>query len=131
MAEGWTKSLLGAFVEPYSAGIEPNGLNLLAVQVMSEVGVDITAHRSKHIDSLAEIKFDLVVTVCDDAANHCPTPPRGTRVIHTPFDDPPRLAHNAKSAEEALSHYRRVRDEIRRLIPRLEAFLPSPQTDNR
>jgi len=123
MAEGWARHLKGDVVEPYSAGIETHGLNPNAVKVMAEAGVDISGHRSKHLDEVRGIPFDYVVTVCDNAHESCPLFPGRTKVIHVGFDDPPRLAKGAKSEEEALSHYRRVRDEIRRFVESLPESL--------
>jgi len=123
MAEGWAKKLKSDVIEPYSAGIETHGLNPNAVKVMAEAGVDISSHRSKHLDELKDIDFDCVVTVCDNAHEHCPIFPGKTRLIHAGFDDPPRLAENAKTQEEALNHYRRVRDEIRDFIETLPETL--------
>jgi arsenate reductase len=119
MAEGFARALKSDQLEAYSAGVATNGLNLLAVKVMREAGVDISGQRSKHVDELKEIPFDYVVTVCDNAHESCPLFPGKTKVVHVGFDDPPRLARNAKSDEEALSHYRRVRDEIRAFIETL------------
>lgn len=119
MAEGWARHLKGDVIEPYSAGIETHGLNPRAVQVMAEEGVNISGQRSKHVDELREVPFDCVVTVCDHAHESCPLFPGRTTVIHVGFDDPPRLARNAKTEEEALGHYRRVRDEIRAFIETL------------
>lgn len=116
MAEGFARSLLSESVEAYSAGTKPHGVNSLAVQVMKESGVDISHHHSKTLDELGEISLDLIVTVCDRAAATCPTPPSGTRVLHVPFDDPPKLAQTARDDSEALPHYRRVRDEIKNFI---------------
>ena len=129
MAEAWTRHLKGDVIEPYSAGIEPRGLDPKAVRVMAEAGVDISDHRSKHVDELKDIPFDYVVTVCDQAHESCPLFPGRTRVIHVGFDDPPRLAKQARDEQEALSHYRRVRDEIRRFIESLPDRLErSPNT---
>lgn len=119
MAEGWAKHLKREVLDAYSAGTRPQGLNPLAVKVMREAGVDISTHASKHVGDLGGVEFDLVVTVCGDAHENCPVFPGQTRVIHVGFDDPPRLAANAKSEEEALDHYRRVRDEIRAFIEQL------------
>ena len=116
MAEGWARHLKGDVIEAFSAGIERHGLNPLAVKVMAEVGVDISGQHSKTVDDLASARFDLVVTVCGHADENCPFFPGPARVIHHGFDDPPALAANAASDEEALSHYRRVRDEIRAYI---------------
>ena len=118
MAEGWARHLLGDKVEPYSAGIEAHGMNPNAVQVMAEAGVDMTGQSSKLADSLADIDFDLVITVCGHADEYCPTFLGKSRVVHVGFDDPPKLAKTAASEDEALSHYRRVRDEIREFVAR-------------
>jgi len=116
MAEGWARHLKAGAIEPYSAGIETHGLNPLAVKAMAEAGVDISGHRSKHVDELRNIDFDYVVTVCDHARESCPRFPGEAKMVHRSFDDPPRLAKSSKSEEEALAHYRRVRDEIRRFV---------------
>jgi len=94
---------------------------------MAEAGVDISAHRSKHLDVLKNISFDYVITVCDNAHESCPLFPDKTKVVHVGFDDPPRLARGAKTDEEALTHYRRVRDEIRDFV----AQLPEKLTETR
>ncbi|MGE5294519.1 MAG: arsenate reductase ArsC [Solirubrobacterales bacterium] len=119
MAEGWARQLKGDVIEAYSAGIEAHGLNPNAVKVMAEAGVDISGHRSKHVDEVKDIPFDYVVTVCDDAHESCPLFPGRTRIVHVGFDDPPRLAKHARNEQEALNYYRRVRDEIRRFIESL------------
>lgn len=119
MAEGWARHLKGNVIEPYSAGIETHGLNPNAVRAMSEAGVDISHHRSKHLTELKDIQFDWVITVCDNANESCPIFPVKVKHFHISFDDPPRLAKNAKIEEEALVHYRRVRDDIRKFIENL------------
>jgi arsenate reductase len=124
MAEGWAKHLKADRIEAFSAGTEPHGMNARAVEVMREAGVDISGHHSKHVDELANVAFDYVVTVCDHANETCPVFPGKTRRIHVGFDDPPRLAKGAKTEEEALGHYRRVRDEIRQFIERIESHIP-------
>lgn len=114
MAEGWARALLGDAVEVYSAGIETHGLNPRAVAVMKEAGVDISAHRSKNVSELQDMPFDLVVTVCGHANETCPMwLGKRARVVHAGFDDPPALAREAHTEEEALAFYRRVRDAIR------------------
>jgi len=120
MAEGWAKKLKADTLEAYSAGVEPHGMNKFAIQVMNEAGVDISGQTSKHLDQLKAIPFDYVITVCDHAHESCPIFTGETKVLHIGFDDPPRLAKNAKSDEEALGHYRRVRDEIRQVIEHFE-----------
>lgn len=124
MAEGWAKQLKSARLEGYSAGVEPHGINPRAVKVMAEAGVDITSHSSKHVDELKGVPFDYVITVCDHANETCPIFPGKTRHIHVGFDDPPRLTKDAKTEEEALVQYRRVRDEIRGFIEQIENYIP-------
>jgi len=123
MAEGWARHLKPDSIEAYSAGIETHGLNPRAVRVMAEAGVDISSHYSKNVRDLLHIPFDYVVTVCGHAHETCPLFPGNATVIHVGFDDPPALARNAASEEEALQHYRRVRDEIRAFIQRLPEAL--------
>ena len=120
MAEGWARHLRGGEIEPRSAGTEVHGLDPLAVKVMGEAGVDISGHRSKLLAGVKEIPFDLVVTVCDRARESCPLFPGAVEKIHAGFADPPRLAAGASSEEEALRHYRRVRDEIRDFVAAME-----------
>ena len=127
MAEGFARALKGGVIDAYSAGVEPHGMNPLAVKVMREAGVDLSSHRSKHVNELADVPFDYVVTVCDHANETCPVFPGKTKRIHVGFDDPPRLARDAKSEEEALPHYRRVRDEIRQFVQRLPESLTENQ----
>jgi len=119
MAEGWTRHLRGDDYEAYSAGITPKGIDPLAVKAMAEAGVDISAQKSKDIDSLGDIEFDYVITLCDNARESCPYYPAKTRLIHQGFDDPPLLAQNANSDEDAMQHYRLVREEIKDYITRL------------
>jgi arsenate reductase len=126
MAEGWARQLKGNTIEPYSAGIEPRGLDPIAVKVMAEIGIDISNNRSKYVDELKDISFDYVITVCDHAHEHCPIFPRKTKVIHVGFDDPPRLAKQAATEQEALGIYRRIRDQIRGFISTLPDILSNP-----
>jgi len=118
MAEGWARSLKSDVLEPYSAGIKKHGLNPRAVAVMKEAGVDISSQTSNTLDEL-DTQFDVVVTVCSNAADTCPVFPGQAKVVHVPFDDPPALTADAKSDEEALPEYRRVCDEIRQYIETL------------
>ena len=123
MAEGLCRHFCSDVIEPYSAGIETHGLNPLAVKVMQEIGIDISGHHSKTVEDLGNAEFDYVVTVCGHAHETCPFFPAKTRVIHQGFDDPPKLAAGAKTEDEALSHYRRVRDEIQAYIETLPRSL--------
>ena len=119
MAEGWARALHGERMEPFSAGIEAHGVNPRAVQVMAEAGVDIGGQRSKTVDRLERNDFDWVITVCGAADERCPVFAGSTRRLHHGFDDPPRLARDARTEDEALVPYRRVRDEIRSFIATL------------
>lgn len=116
MAEGWANALHPDSIKAYSAGTDPHGMNRLAIRAMAEAGIDISRHHSKRVDELAGVEFDLVVTVCDSAHESCPVLPGGPRIVHVGFDDPPRLAKAATTDDEALPHYRRVRDEIRAFV---------------
>ncbi|MFQ5914193.1 MAG: arsenate reductase ArsC [Nitrospinota bacterium] len=119
MAEGWTRRLRGDVIEAYSAGIEAHGLDPCAVKVMEEAGVDMSHQRSQRVGELEQTRFDFVVTVCGHADEHCPVFPERTKVIHVGFDDPPKLAREAKTEGDAFVHYRRVRDEIRAFVETL------------
>ena len=124
MAEGLCRHFRGETIEPASAGIETHGLNPMAVKAMAEIGIDISDHRSTSLDEFEDREFDYVVTVCGHANESCPVLPAGTRRVHQGFDDPPKLAASAATEEEAMQHYRRVRDEIK------EYILTLPETLN-
>ncbi len=123
MAEGWAMHLKSDQIDVSSAGIEKHGLNPLAVRAMAEAGADISAHQSKTVDELPDLSFDYVITVCDHSHESCPLFPGKAVVVHAGFDDPPRLAAAAKNDEEAMIHYRRVRDEIRNFVQQLPRAL--------
>jgi arsenate reductase len=125
MAEGLCRHFRGDVIEPYSAGIEKHGLNPFAVNAMQEIDIDITGHVSKTTEELGDTKFDYIITVCGHAYKYCPVFPVITKVIHEGFEDPPKLAANAATEEEALVHYRRVRDEIKAYILTLPEALNS------
>lgn len=129
MAEGFANALRGDIIEAYSAGIEPKGLDPNAVVVMREAGVDISHHTSKHVNDLKDKQFDYVITVCGHANENCPLFPGKTKVLHRGFEDPPQLAKEAKTPEEALQHYRRVRDQIKEFILELPGWLEKEQTE--
>lgn len=123
MAEGFARALRAGDMEAYSAGVVRHGLNPLAVKAMAEAGVDISGQASKTVEELPLREFDFIVTLCGHANENCPYFPGKAARIHAGFDDPPALAKGAASEEEAMAHYRRVRDEIRRFV--LE-FPPKP-----
>ena len=127
MAEGWARHLHGDRIEAYSAGIEAHGLNPDAVRVMAEAGVDISGQRSKLVGELGGFAFDYVVTVCDNAREACPVFSGRAKVVHVGFDDPPRLAAAARSEEERLAPYRRVRDAIRAFVETLPDSLANEE----
>lgn len=122
MAEGFARELYGDRYDVASAGIEMHGLNPRAVAVMSEVGVDISRHRSKTVAELTG-EFDHVVTVCGHAAETCPVFPARVQRMHQGFDDPPRLAAGLDDEEAILDCYRRIRNEIRQWIDDLPGHL--------
>jgi len=109
MAEGLLRKMAGDRFEVESAGVDPVRVRPEAIEAMREIGVDISAHRSKSVDEFARQEFDYVVTVCDNAREHCPVFPGKTERIHWSFDDPAKA-----SGDEAarLVVFRRVRDEI-------------------
>lgn len=125
MAEAWTRHLQGVIFEAYSAGTAPKAADARAIKAMAEVGIDISAYRSKSVLDLPDIEFDYVITLCEDAQQTCPFFPAKTAIIHHAFDDPPTLAKNARDEEEAMNHYRRVRDKIKAYIETLPRSLAS------
>jgi arsenate reductase len=127
MAEGWARKLHPERIDAYSAGTRPHAVDPRAVRVMAEAGIDIAAQKPKHVHDVMDVGFDVVVTVCDHVHENCPVFPGPTRIIHRGFEDPPRLAADARTEEEALSHYRRVRDEIRRYVETLPRILPKAE----
>jgi arsenate reductase len=128
MGEAWTRAMKSDHYEAFSAGTIAKGLNPKMVQVMKEVGIDPTIHQtSKTLKSVldAGVTLDLVVTVCGHAHETCPIFPGGkTKVVHVGFEDPPELEKSAATPEEALGHYRRVRDQIRDFVAGLPGSLP-------
>lgn len=96
----------------YSAGIEVHGINEFAKQVCKEINLDYSKQFSKHLDSLADIKFDLVMTVCDNAKETCPVFFGCKNMIHHSFQDPPKLAEGL-AGKQRLNIYRKVRDQIK------------------
>jgi arsenate reductase len=114
MAEGLVNHYLSAGWHAYSAGTDPAGyVHPLAVQAMAEVGIDISRQRSKSAEEFRKKELDLVVTVCDDAAENCPVWLGNGHHVHVGFDDPARAPGGV---DERLAVFRRVRDEIRQQV---------------
>ena len=109
MAEGYLRHVAGDEFEAMSAGIEPKGLNPLAIEAMNEIGIDISRQTSKDVVKLLGQHIPYVVTVCDNARERCPIFPRTYKFLHWSFEDP---AAAQGSPEEKLAVFRRVRDEI-------------------
>jgi len=112
IAEGLLNTIYGRRYEAYSAGIEPSKVNPYAVEVMKELGIDISNNRSKSIEEFRDANFDYVVTVCDNAKEACPFFP-GKKILHESFEDPAEFEGNI---EETLAIFRKVRDEIKNWI---------------
>ncbi len=120
IAEGLCRSIHNDRTEVFSAGIEKHGLNPYAVKVMSEVGIDISNHKSKLVTDIPVIKFDYVFTVCGHANENCPLFSGNAKVIHAGFQDPPKMAEKCKTEEEKINCYREVRDQIKNFIVNLD-----------
>ncbi len=130
MAEGLAQHLMGDIIDAYSAGTAPKGLDPRAIAVMKEIGIDISGQRSKHVDEFAGLKFDYVITLCGGVSETCPFFRGKAKFLHRGFDDPPALAQNATDENEALTHYCRVRDEIRSFIQAMPRSLVNPGINN-
>ncbi len=119
MAEGIVNHFLGDGLEAFSAGTQASFVNLTAIEVLKEIGIDISLHRSKNLAEFDGQSFDYVITLCGDANETCPLYIGGTKKTHIGFDDP---AKAVGSREEILREFRRVRDEIK---AKLEQFFQS------
>lgn len=108
MMEGFLRKYAKGTLNIYSAGIEAHGLNPLVVQVMQEIGLDLSGHTSNTLDEFAHVTFDIVLTVCDNAQENCPVYP-AAKMFHQSFKDP---AKTQGSPEEMLEIFRQVRNEI-------------------
>ncbi len=109
MAEGLLRDRYGDRYEVHSAGTNPGGVNPVAVDVMEEIGIDISGHRSAPVDAYEDTPLDIVVTVCDDAADNCPYIPARKKNLHQGFDDPSAVMG---PDDEKRAAFRRVRDEL-------------------
>ncbi len=110
MAEGLVNAFHGDRYEAYSAGTDPTGVNPLAIEVMGEIGVDISHHTSKSVDKFLDMEIDCVITVCDRAKEACPLFAGGKKIIHKSFEDPATING---TVEEKKHGFRRIRDAIK------------------
>ena len=113
IAEGYLKYFAGAEAEIYSAGIETHGVNPKAIETMAADGIDIAHHSSNHMDEYANIDFDYVITVCDNARESCPYFPAKAIKLHYNFPDP---ANAQGTDEEIASQFTRVREMIKAYV---------------
>ncbi|MFH1421390.1 MAG: arsenate reductase ArsC [Planctomycetota bacterium] len=113
IAEGLLRHLFGEEYEAFSAGVSPLAVSSYAVTVMSEIGIDISKQRAKSVEDFRQMRFDSVITVCDNAKETCPFFPDATEVIHKAFDNPSGFG---VTEEEILNGFRRIRDEIKNHI---------------
>lgn len=113
MAEGFARELGKGLFEVHSAGLRPHGVNQRAVAVMKEIGIDISQQKSKSIDEELLKQMDIIITLCDDAAESCPLTPPEIRRIHWSLKDP---AKATGSEEEIMKEFRSVRDEIAKRV---------------
>jgi len=119
MAEGLMREALPGKAEVFSAGTKPSLVRPEAIAVMSELGIDLSGHRSKSVDEFAGQEFDYVITVCDNANEVCPVFPGKTKRLHWPFEDP---ANATGSEPERQAAFCKIRDQIR---ARIQAWVPS------
>ena len=110
MAEGLLRHDAGDRFEVFSAGISPSYVRSEAINAMRELGIDISGQRSKSVEEFTGREFDYVITVCDNANEHCPVFPGTTQRIHWSFEDP---AATVGDEATRLAVFRRVRDDIR------------------
>ena len=109
MAEGVLRHYGSGRYEVFSAGTKPSRVNPVAIQVMKEIGIDISGHRSKHVDEFKGQTFDYVITVCDNAKESCPFFSGYTKRLHWEFPDPP---HDQQITKSVIEEFRKVRDMI-------------------
>ena len=110
MAEGYLRHFAGNKAEVYSAGIETHGVNSKAIEVMKEDGIDISHHTSNNVNEYRNVDFDFIITVCDNAKEHCPVFPSKAKKFHHNFPDP---AKATGSEDEIMQQFRNVRDDIK------------------
>ncbi len=120
MAEGWARRLKSDVIEAHSAGVSPAGVSTRAIAVMAEVDVDISAHRSQHVDDFAGVDFDYVVTLCGNAKQKCPVFSGGVKHVHRGFDDPVMVVG---TSDQVMAAFRKARAEIREFVETLPESL--------
>jgi arsenate reductase len=117
MAEGLLREMAGDRIEVASAGVSPTRVRPEAIEAMKGIGIDISTHRSKSIEDLTTRAFDYVITVCDNAKQHCPIFPGVSRQIHWSIEDPAAVAGDDQTRLKA---FRLARNELRK---RLDKFV--------
>jgi arsenate reductase (thioredoxin) len=113
MAQGFAREIGKGVIEPYSAGLSPKGVNERAERIMEEIGIDISKQTSKAIDEKLLKQMDIIITLCDNAAEACPWTPPEIKRIHWSLKDP---AKATGTEEEIMNEFRKVRDEIERKV---------------
>ena len=114
MAEGILRNAAGDLFEIFSAGSKPSGyVHPKAIEVVGELGIDISGHESKHLDQFLNAGIDTVITVCGNADQACPAFPGKVNRYHWGFEDPP---HAAREGESEIDAFRRIRDEIKKVF---------------
>lgn len=116
MAEGLLRHDAGDQFEVASAGVAPTQVRPEAIEVMREIGIDISSHHSKSVDEFTGQEFDYVITVCDNANEQCPIFPGKAQRIHWSFEDPAAVTGEA---EKRMAVFRKVRDEVRERLKTL------------
>jgi arsenate reductase len=119
MAEGLLRTMAGERFEVASAGVAPSSVRPEAIEAMREIGIDISQQRSKSVDEFTDEHFDYVITVCDNAREHCPIFPGNAKRIHWSFDDPAAAPGDEVARLEV---FRRVRDEIKEQLTEFTGF---------
>ena len=120
MAEGWARHLKSDVIEAYSAGVWPAGVSSRAIKVMAEAGVDISSHKSQHVDEFADVELDYVITLCDNAREQCPVFPGDVKLVHRAFSDPIMMIG---TDDQVIAAFHRTRDEIKAFVETLPESL--------
>ena len=120
MAEGWARRLKPDVIEAHSAGVAPAGVSTRAIAVMAEADVDISAHKSQHVNDFVDMDFDYVVTLCGYAEQKCPVFRGGAKHVHRAFDDPVMVIG---TNDQIMAAFRKARDEIREFVETLPESL--------